>query len=144
MGCVLPILARSLICLPACDLRVRTLYAFAVYADFMAASYPSPPGRPPKADSQRRRRNVPKSYGDAQPTTAQAAEPATRELGIDNPHPLVASMWNTVQTSCEATFYSESDWARLKLELWFANHTMASGRPSANAGTPCSTGCPSC
>ena len=74
-------------------------------------------GVPPKPPSKRRRANKPRSYGDAQPTTAPAAEPATRELGIDNPHPLIASMWNTVQTSCEATFYSESDWARFRMPL---------------------------
>ena len=38
-----------------------------------------------------------------------------------------------MQSSCESAFFSESDWARLRLELWFANHTMASGRPSASA-----------
>jgi len=54
-------------------------------------------------------------------------------LGIDNPHPLIASMWDTVQESCEAAFYSDADWERRRLELWFANHTMASGRPSGQA-----------
>jgi len=33
----------------------------------------------------------------------------------------------------EAAFYSDADWQRLCLELWYANHTMASGRPSAQA-----------
>ena len=42
-------------------------------------------------------------------------------------------MWDTVQNSCEAAFYCEADWQRLRLELWYANHTMASGRPSAQA-----------
>jgi hypothetical protein len=37
-------------------------------------------------------------------------------------------MWATVQSSCEAGFYRESDWARLRLELWFASHKMASGQ----------------
>ena len=99
----------------------------------MAASYPNPPGRPPKPDSQRRRRNTPKSYGAADPTTAPAAAPATRELGIDDPHTLIAALWDTVQESCEAAFYSQADWARLRLELWFASTAMASGQPSANA-----------
>ena len=99
----------------------------------MAASYPNPPGRAPKPESQRRRRNTPKSYGAAEPTIAPAAAPAVRELGIDSPHPFVAAMWSTVQTSCEATFYSEADWQRLRLELWFANRTMAGGPPTARA-----------
>ena len=42
-------------------------------------------------------------------------------------------MWDTVQHSCESAFYSETDWERLRMELWYANHTMASGRPSAQA-----------
>ena len=92
------------------------------------------PGPVPKPASKRRRRNVPVSYGAAQPTTAPAAPPVDgRSLGIDNPHPLIALLWNTVQSSCEAAFYSEADWARLRLECWFANHTMASGRPSGSA-----------
>jgi hypothetical protein len=90
-------------------------------------------GVPPKPESKRRRRNKPASYGAAEPTTAPAAEPTTRELGIDGAHPLVQDMWNMVQHSCEAAFYSETDWERLRLELWFANHTMASGRPSGQA-----------
>ena len=57
----------------------------------MAASYP--PGRPPKRDSQRCRRNVPKSYGAAEPTTAPAAEPAgQRVLDIDGAHPFVTAL----------------------------------------------------
>ena len=91
------------------------------------------PGPAPKPPSQRRRRNTPASYGAAQPTTAPAASPGTRELGIDNPHPLIASLWHTVQTSCETTFFSDGDWARLRMELWFADLVMASGQPSAKA-----------
>lgn len=97
------------------------------------ASYPTG-GVPPKPASKRRRRNVPASYGAAEPTTAPAAGPdPDRELGFDGAHPLKAGMWATVQSSCEAAFYSESDWQRLRLELWHANREMASGRPSANA-----------
>ena len=54
-------------------------------------------------------------------------------LSIDAPHPLIVGLWQTVQESCEAAFYSDADWQRLCLELWYANHTMASGRPSAQA-----------
>ena len=38
-------------------------------------------------------------------------------------------MWRTVQTSAESRFYSEADWARLRLELWFANEAMSGSRP---------------
>jgi len=54
-------------------------------------------------------------------------------LSIDAPHPLIVGLWQTVQESCEAAFYSDADWQRLRLELWYANHTMSSGRPSAQA-----------
>ena len=92
------------------------------------------PGPAPKPESKRRRYNKPASYGAAEPTTAPAADNATsRYLGIDGAHPLIALMWDTVQHSCESAFYSEADWQRLRLELWFANHTMASDRPSAGA-----------
>lgn len=106
----------------------------------MAASYPNPPGRPPKADSKRRRRNTPKSYGAAEPTTAPAAATATRALGIDGAHPLITALWATVQESSEASFYSEADWQRLRLELWFADRSMAGGQPSANAWTAIQSG----
>jgi hypothetical protein len=91
------------------------------------------PGPAPKPASKRRRSAKPKSYGEAVPTTASAASVDVRTLGIENPHPLIAALWDTVQSSCEAAFYSETDWQRLRLELWYANHTMASGRPSAGA-----------
>ena len=88
------------------------------------------PGPAPKPPSKRRNRGTPKSYGAAQPTTAPAAGVLKdRDLGLEDPHPLVESMWNTIQKSCEATFYSEADWARLRLELWNANVVMASGKP---------------
>ena len=91
------------------------------------------PGPAPKPDSKRRRYGKPKSYGAAEPTTAPAAASVDRVLGIDDPHPLIASLWDTVQESCEAAFYSDCDWVRLRLELWHANREMASSRPSAQA-----------
>ena len=90
-------------------------------------------GVPPKPPSKRRRANVPKSYGEAVPVTAPAAADVdVRDLGIENPHPLITSMWNTVAESCEAAFYGEADWVRLRMELWYVNATMAGGQPSAN------------
>ena len=40
-------------------------------------------------------------------------------------------MWTVVQESCESRFYSEADWARVRMELWNANHVMTSGKPIA-------------
>ena len=97
------------------------------------------PGPPPKLDSKRRRSAKPKSYGAADPTTVLAARDiargVARTLGIDNPHPLITAIWDTVAQSCESGFYSDCDWVRLRLELWHANREMHSDRPSANAWT---------
>jgi hypothetical protein len=87
------------------------------------------PGPAPKPESQRRRRNKPKSLGAAEPITAPAAVSAGRDLGFENPHPLVASMWEAVARSCECTFYAEADWERLRMELWYANTAMVGGKP---------------
>ena len=88
------------------------------------------PGPSPKPPSQRRRSNVPKSYGLATPTTVPAAPHQDRVLGIDGPvHRLVADMWTTAQTSDEAWFWTEGDWARLRLEMWHANGLLTSGKP---------------
>lgn len=87
------------------------------------------PGPPPKAAGRRRRANVPKSYEAATPITAPAAPTEKRELGVENPHTLVARMWEALQISCESRFYSEADWQRARLELWYANAALTSGKP---------------
>jgi hypothetical protein len=91
------------------------------------------PGVAPKPASKRRRRNVPASYGAATPTTAPAAPVGDRKLGVDNPHPLITDLWDAAQTSAEARFYSEADWVRLRLELWFASRVMQTARVSPTA-----------
>ena len=86
-------------------------------------------GVPPKPPSKRRRTNKPASYGAAERITTPAAPVADRELGIDSPHQLVADLWEVIQTSAESRFYSAADWARLRIELWFANALLTSGKP---------------
>lgn len=98
------------------------------------ASYPNPRGPAPKPETKRRRYAKPKSHGAAEPTTAPAAQTTFRELGIDNAQPFTAALWDVVQQSCEAAFYSEADWVRLRLELFYANALLAGRRqltPSA-------------
>jgi hypothetical protein len=82
------------------------------------------PGPAPKPDSKRRRYNKPASYGEATATTAPAATPETRDLNIGDEHPFVTSMWDTVQESCEAQFYSAADWQRVRLEPWHLNQIL--------------------
>jgi hypothetical protein len=92
------------------------------------------PGPVPKPASKRRRYNKPASYGAAEPTTAPAAPAQDRALRIVNPHPLITDMWTAVQTSCEARFYSQADWVRLRLELW--NPTRRCAAPGRRRDTP--------
>jgi hypothetical protein len=73
--------------------------------------YPTP-GPAPKPASKRRRRNTPRSYGAAKPTTAPAAHVQDRVLGFDA-HPLVVEMWVTIRESAESKFYSHADWEPL-------------------------------
>jgi hypothetical protein len=87
------------------------------------------PGPAPKPPSKRRRANKPASYGAAEPVRVPAADATSRQLGIDDPHPLITDMWDTVQQSCEARFFSAADWQRLRLELLYADRVMRSGRP---------------
>lgn len=81
-------------------------------------------GRVPKPPSQRRRRNKPRSYGAAEVTTAQAA-PKIPPLGIAEPTSVIADMWEALQTSAEARFYSTADWQRARTVLIHGDGLMA-------------------
>lgn len=83
-------------------------------------------GRVPKRDSTRRRANKPKSYGDANPTTGMAASPEDRprELGIVDVEPEIQALWDEIQHSAEAKFYSRGDWVRVRLELTYGNEVL--------------------
>jgi hypothetical protein len=89
-------------------------------------------GPAPKPPAKRRRYNKPASYGAAEPVSAPAADIRERTLDIENPHPLVAQLWTTLQESVESRFYSESDWERARFECWYANEVMR-GQLSAAA-----------
>jgi hypothetical protein len=86
-------------------------------------------GPTPKPPSKRRRANPPASYGAATPITVPAASVQDRELGFDNPHPMVTRMWDALQTSAEARFFSVADWERARFELLYANSLLTSGKP---------------
>ena len=88
------------------------------------------PGPPPKPPSKRRRVNTPASYDLAKPVevpAASASDAVVRTLGFDA-HPMVVSMWDALQTSCENRFYSEADWMRVRFELWHASQVISSGK----------------
>jgi hypothetical protein len=78
---------------------------------------PKPHGPAPKPDSKRRRVQKPVSYGAAEAVTAGQAAPQPK-LGF-RPHRLVRDMWRALATSVESQFFSQADWARARLEMWY-------------------------
>lgn len=97
------------------------------------------PGPVPKPEAQRRRRNKPKSYGEAEPVKTTAAH-AAPELGFDA-HDLVQSLWQSLAGSVEGKFYSPADWQRARIEMHFLNELLTAGRtPGAQAWTAVQAG----
>ena len=56
--------------------------------------------------------------------TAPAADVQFRDLGLDDPHPLIVSMWEAIQTSAEGRFWSAADWERARMEMFYADATL--------------------
>ncbi|QFG08856.1 terminase small subunit [Mycobacterium phage MalagasyRose] len=94
-------------------------------------------GPPPTRDSARRRSNKPASYGEAEPEVVEGAStpPSARVLGFgDDVHELIQSLWDAVQESAEARYYSDADWQRVRLELYYGNKLLLGNRtPGAEA-----------
>ncbi len=85
-------------------------------------------GRPPKpptsvAAPTSRRATATRSRSPPRPPVSRIAS------SVEDPHQLVESMWEVVQSSAEARFYSAADWARLRMELWNADQVLRSGKP---------------
>lgn len=90
------------------------------------------PGPPPKPASQRRRRNIPKSQGEASSELILGAVDAP-ELGFDA-HVLVVDLYASLAKSVEGRFYSPADWQRARLEMHYLNELlMAEKTPGAMA-----------
>ena len=87
-----------------------------------------PHGPVPKPAAQRRRRTPPASYGGAaEPTVAGQAAQQPR-LGF-KAHKLVTDMWKALSTSVEGQFFSDADWQRARLEMFYANGLLTGERP---------------
>lgn len=90
-------------------------------------------GPPPVLDSKRRRANKPASYGEAEAEVAGEAAPPPRELGILGADQMITDLWESLQRSAEARYYSEADWHRVRLELRYGNSILGTKRPGAEA-----------
>lgn len=92
-----------------------------------------PRGPAPKPESQRRRRNKPESQGEADVVPGVAAAGRPDELGFEA-HPMVEALWDALGDSVEGKFYSAADWQRVRMELWFGQQLLSSGKtPGAQA-----------
>lgn len=85
-------------------------------------------GPVPKRSEERIRRNKP----EIEITKIQAVGPAAQPyLGFDNPHPIIADLWEAMGESAQSEYYEPSDWEFARYVLHFADGLLKSSRPSA-------------
>jgi hypothetical protein len=80
----------------------------------------------PKRSSERRRTNSPKS--DTVPMTGVVSVPV---LNLDNPHPLVVELYDSLQRSGQSQWYEPSDWVRAKITCELLSRQLWAGRVSS-------------
>jgi hypothetical protein len=78
-------------------------------------------GPSPKREDQRIRRNTPDVPVDKISVIGQVTIP---ELNIDNPHPLVVDLYESLKTSAQNKFYEDSDWATARLAMYALNQEL--------------------
>jgi hypothetical protein len=86
------------------------------------------PKRIPKRSDQLIRRNIQEN-----PATKITAVGAVEvpDLGIDNPHPLVADLYRSLKDSAQSRFYEPSDWAYARLTLFFVDDLLKQSKKSS-------------
>jgi len=85
-------------------------------------------GPVPARSDQRVRRNKPDVPVDV--VTAIGVVPIP-DLGMDDPHPIVADLYLSLRVSAQSRYYEASDWAYAKFALHFADNLLKAARPSA-------------
>lgn len=85
-------------------------------------------GPVPKRDDERIRRNKPD-----EPTTViqMIGEVGPPALNIDNPHPLVQELYDSLAESGQAKYYEPSDWQFARFTMVFINKLLKTSTPSA-------------
>lgn len=85
-------------------------------------------GPVPKRSSERERRNKP----EVEITRIEATGPVDQpELGLENPHPIISDLWDSMGGSAQSEYYEPSDWQFARFTLHFANQLLWNQRPSA-------------
>lgn len=85
-------------------------------------------GPVPKRSSERIRRNKDDVPIDTVEAIGAVDIPG---LGLDDPHPMIQDLYESLQDSAQSKFYEPSDWQYARFALHFANQLVRSGRPSA-------------
>lgn len=81
----------------------------------------------PKRSDERIRRNAADPI-DKVTTIGKVKIPP---LGINNPHPFITELYESMKVSGQSKFYEPSDWAHAKFTFHFANKLLRSTKPSA-------------
>lgn len=85
-------------------------------------------GPVPKRSSERERRNI----DPVGITTIEVEGPADQpDLGLDNPHPIIVDLWESMGQSAQSQYYEPSDWQFARFTFHFANQLLETSRPSA-------------
>lgn len=82
----------------------------------------------PKRSDQKIRRNKEEVPVDKVTAIGSVRIP---ELGFDNPHPLVESLYKSLTLSAQRQYYEPSDWEYARFALHFADQLLKSEKPSA-------------
>lgn len=85
-------------------------------------------GPVPKRDEERIRRNKPDEPTTVVDMIGAVTAPA---LGIENPHPLVQEMYDSLLESGQAKYYEPSDWQFARFTMIFINKLLRTSQPSA-------------
>ncbi len=85
-------------------------------------------GPVPKRSEERIRRNK----SDVEVTRIEVdGEVVQPELGLENPHPIITDLWDSMGRSGQAKYYEPSDYEYARFILHFANGLIWAKRPSA-------------
>lgn len=86
------------------------------------------PGPIPKRDSERIRRNLTLVQTD---TVEMDGDVNIPDLDIENPHPLIVDLYESLKDSGQSKYYEPSDWQLARFCMHFANELVWSGKPSS-------------
>lgn len=82
-------------------------------------------GPPPKRSEERVRRNKPDIPIEKVETEGHVAIP---HLGLDKPHKLVKSMYDSLKVSGQAKYFEPSDWQLARITLHLLDQQLKAGR----------------